>query len=100
MEHPRALSRRGTPRIPSLARTPALPALWAMTLADFPKPRKLPAQQRLRLAEERWFDGVSDASSPVPAWHQELLSERLSAYKAGKLRTNSVEELKRRLGVP
>jgi hypothetical protein len=42
-------------------------------LADFPKLKQLPARQKLKLAEELWFDGVSDESLPVPAWHQQLL---------------------------
>ena len=70
-----------------------------MKLADFPKLRALPARQKLQLAEELWFDGVNDESLPVPAWHRELLAERLAAFKAGKLKTISVGELKRRLGV-
>jgi hypothetical protein len=85
---------------PSLTRVLEPARLRAMTLADFPKLRTLPAQQKLRLAEELWFEGVNDASLSVPAWHHEVLSERLSGYKSGKLKTISVEELKRRLGVP
>ncbi len=68
-----------------------------MKLADFPKLKELPARQKLRLAEELWYDGVNDDSLPVPAWHKELLSERMAAYRAGKLKTISVGELKRRL---
>ena len=67
-----------------------------MKLADFPRLKQLPARQKLKLAEELWFDGVSDAARPVPAWHQELLAERVAAYKAGNLKTISVGELKRR----
>jgi len=70
-----------------------------MKLADFPKLKELPAGQKLQLAEELWFDGVNDESLPVPPWHKELLSERIAAYKAGKVKTISVGELKRRLGV-
>lgn len=70
-----------------------------MRLADFPKLKALPARQKLQLAEELWFDGVNDESLPLVAWHQELLSERMAAYKAGKLKAISVAELKRRLGV-
>ena len=70
-----------------------------MKLADFPKLQALPARQKLQLAEALWFEGVNDQSLPVPPWHQELLSERLAAYKAGTLKTISVAELKRRLGV-
>ena len=70
-----------------------------MKLADFPRLKALPARQKLQLAEELWFDGANDESLPLLAWHQELLSERLAAYRAGKLKTISVDELKRRLGV-
>ncbi len=70
-----------------------------MKLADFPKLKQLPARQKLNLAEELWFDGVSDEALPVPAWHQELLAERVAAYEAGILKTISVGELKRRLRV-
>ncbi len=70
-----------------------------MKLADFPELKALPARQKLKLAEELWFEGVNDESLPVPAWHQELLSERIAAYRAGKLKTISTKELKRRLGV-
>ena len=66
-------------------------------LADFPKLQQLPARQKLKLAEELWFDAVSDGALPVAAWHQKLLAERVTAYKAGKLKTISVGELKRRL---
>jgi len=70
-----------------------------MTLADFPKLKELPRRQKLKLAEELWFEGVGEDALPVPGWHRKLLSERLAAYKAGKLKTVSVAELKRRLGV-
>lgn len=73
--------------------------LFHMKLADFPELKQLPARQKLKLAEELWFNGVSDEALPVPAWHQELLAERLAAYKAGNLKTISVAELKRRLKV-
>ena len=68
-----------------------------MKLADFPKLKALPAGQKLRLAEELWFAGVNDASLPVTAWHKAILSDRVAAYNAGKLKTISVAELKRRL---
>jgi len=70
-----------------------------MKLADFPKLKELSARQKLQLAEELWHDGVNDESVPVPAWHKELLSERMAPYEAGKVKTISVPELKRRLGV-
>ena len=70
-----------------------------MTLADFPKLKELPPRQKLKLAEELWFDGVSDDTLPVPGWHKQLLSERIAAYKKGNLKTISSGELKRRLGI-
>ncbi len=70
-----------------------------MKLADFPKLKELPARQKLKLAEELWYDAVSDDTLPVPASHKELLSERLASYRAGKLKTISIQELKRRLRV-
>jgi putative addiction module component len=69
-----------------------------MTLADFPKLKKLPSRQKLQLAEELWFDGVSDEALPVPDWHKEILSKRLTAYKKRQIKTISVSELKRGLG--
>ena len=71
--------------------------LKGMTLADFPKQKRLPAKQKLKLAEELWFEGVSDETLAVPAWHKEILSERMAAYKKGTLNTISMDELKRRL---
>ena len=68
-----------------------------MTLADFPKLKELPAREKLKLAEELWFDGVSDDTLIVPGWHKELLSQRMAAYKKGELKTLSVSDLKRRL---
>jgi putative addiction module component (TIGR02574 family) len=70
-----------------------------MKVADFPALKRLSARQKLRLAEELWFDGVDEDSLPVPPWHKELLAERLQAFKRGKLKTISTDELKRRLGV-
>jgi len=72
-------------------------SLSLVKLADFPQLKQLPARQKLKLAEERWFDGVSDETLPVPEWHQEILAERMAAYKAGNVKTISVDELKRRL---
>ena len=70
-----------------------------MKLADFPGLKKQPARQKLRLAEELWFEGVEDDTLPVPAWHKQLLSERIAGYAAGKLKRICTGELKRRLSV-
>jgi putative addiction module component (TIGR02574 family) len=65
-------------------------------LARFPKLTKLPRRQRLDLAEELWFSGVDDAL-PVSRVEREILDERWKAYRAGKLKRISLDELERRL---
>jgi putative addiction module component (TIGR02574 family) len=67
-----------------------------MTLARFPELKKLPKRQRLKLAEELWFSGVDD-SMPVEPLDKQLLVERWNAYRAGKAKRISLNELERRL---
>ena len=67
-----------------------------MTLADFPQLKRLPKRQRLKLAEELWFSGVDD-TTPVGTRDKQLLDERWQAYRAGKARRISLNELERRL---
>lgn len=67
-----------------------------MTLASFPELTKLPKRQRLKLAEELWFSGVDD-SMTVEAAAKRLLDERWSAYRRGKAKRISLNELERRL---
>jgi len=67
-----------------------------MTLARFPELKKLPKRQRLKLAEELWFSGVDD-SMPVESLDKQLLEERWNAYRAGKIKRISLNELERRL---
>jgi putative addiction module component (TIGR02574 family) len=67
-----------------------------MTLARFPELKKLPKRQRLKLAEELWFSGVDD-SMPVEPLDKQLLDERWNAYRAGKVKRISLNELERRL---
>jgi putative addiction module component (TIGR02574 family) len=67
-----------------------------MTLARFPELKKLPKRQRLKLAEELWFSGVDD-SMPVEPHDKQLLEERWNAYRAGKAKRLSLNELERRL---
>jgi putative addiction module component (TIGR02574 family) len=67
-----------------------------MTLARFPALKKLPRRQRLKLAEELWFSGVDD-SMPIGVLDRKVLDERWAAYKAGKVKRISLNELERRL---
>ena len=67
-----------------------------MTLANFPELTKLPKRQRMKLAEELWFSGVDD-SLPVNPVHKQILDQRWTAYKSGKVKRITLPELERRL---
>ena len=65
-----------------------------MTLADFPQLRRLPARQRLSLAETLWDSAAGD-SLPVPASHQRLIRSRRAAYERGEVATLTMAELRK-----
>jgi putative addiction module component (TIGR02574 family) len=65
-----------------------------MTLADFPQLKRLPARQRLKLAEQLW-DSTATESLSVPTSHKELLRSRRTAYKQGRVGTLTMDELKK-----
>ena len=65
-----------------------------MTLAQFPEIKKMTSRQKIRLANEIWLDAMSD-EMPVPAAHKKTLDSRWADYKAGKVKTISLEEMKR-----
>ena len=65
-----------------------------MTLADFPQLNRLPARQRLKLAEQLW-DSAANDSLPVPASHKQLINARRKAYQEGKVAVLTMAELKR-----
>lgn len=65
-----------------------------MTLADFPQLKRLPARQRLKLAEQLWDSAANDALI-VPAKHKELLRSRRKAYKQGQAKVLTMDELKK-----
>ena len=67
-----------------------------MTLADFPRLKKLSKRQRLKLAEELWFSAVDD-KLPVSAGHRAILDERWKDYKSGRAKRIPLSELERRL---
>ncbi len=64
-----------------------------MTLTDFPQLKRLPARQRLKLAEQLWDSAISDAL-PVPASHKKLIYSRREAYATGNTATLSMAELR------
>ena len=68
-----------------------------MSLASFPELQKLPSSEKLKLADELWQAGISD-SMPVSAEQKKMLDGRWAAYRAGKMKRITMEELERRLG--
>ena len=73
---------------------PAPEQISRMTLADFPQLRRLPARQRLSLAEALWDSAASD-SLPVPASHKRLVRSRRAAYERGEVATLTMAELRK-----
>jgi putative addiction module component (TIGR02574 family) len=67
-----------------------------MTLTDFPQLRRMPARQRLSLAEALWDSAASD-SLPVPVSHQRLIRSRRAAYERGEVTTLTMAELRKAL---
>lgn len=65
-----------------------------MTLADFPQLKRLPARQRLKLAEQLWDSAAKD-TLPVPASHKQLIQARRKAYEEGQVPTLTMVELKK-----
>jgi putative addiction module component (TIGR02574 family) len=59
---------------------------------------KLPAEQRLGLAQELW-DSVEDEAAPlpIPQWQMDELQRRAANYRAGVSKTLSWDEVKRML---
>jgi putative addiction module component (TIGR02574 family) len=65
-----------------------------MTLANFPQLKRLPARERLKIAEELWDSAASDAL-PVPESHKKLIRSRRDAYEQGTVGTLTMPELAR-----
>ena len=65
-----------------------------MTLADFPKLRRLSPKQRLKIAEELW-DSAASNTLAVPASHKPLIRSRRAAFERGELATVTIDELRR-----
>jgi putative addiction module component (TIGR02574 family) len=67
-----------------------------MKLANYPELMKLPKSEKLKLADELWLAGISDAM-PVPAEQARTLDARWASYRTGKTKRISMAELERRL---
>lgn len=58
---------------------------------------RLPKRKRLEIAESLWLSVADEEKMLVPAGHKNVLDERLAAYRAGKSKPISHDELMRRL---
>lgn len=55
----------------------------------------LSVTQKLRVIESLWADlEKTPERVPSPAWHGEVLEEGAAAYKAGKVKAHSLDEVK------
>jgi putative addiction module component (TIGR02574 family) len=63
-----------------------------MRLADFPALKRLPARQRMNLAQELW-DSASSDPLPVPESQKKLIHSRRAAYENGRIRTPTMGKL-------
>ncbi len=70
-----------------------------MTLSSYPELLKLPDRQKLELADALWQAGISD-TTPVTTQQKRLLDSRWAAYRAGKTKRITLDELDRRLAKP
>ena len=58
---------------------------------------RLPARERLAIAERLWLSVADEERMPVPVEHKQLLRKRMADYRAGRTKAISHEELMRRL---
>jgi len=67
-----------------------------MSLADI---KKMPFVERVHLMEQIW-DTLRDESEQLesPDWHKNILKERKEAYKEGKVKSYTLDEIKQKLG--
>jgi putative addiction module component (TIGR02574 family) len=61
---------------------------------------RLPRRRRLEIAERLWLSVADEKEMPVPESHKKILDARLAAYRSGKSKPISHEELMRRLRTP
>jgi len=58
---------------------------------------RLPARQRLAIAERLWLSVADEEKLPVPDEHKRVLRKRLADYRAGRSKVITHEDLMRRL---
>lgn len=58
---------------------------------------RLPARERLALAERLWLSVADEQRMPVPDEHKRILRKRIADYRAGRSKAISHDELIQRL---
>ncbi len=58
---------------------------------------RLPARERLALAERLWLSVADEQRMPVPDDHKRILRRRMADYRAGRTKAISHDELMQRL---
>ncbi len=65
-------------------------------LAAYPELQKLTNRQKCKLADELWASAMNTGDkTPVPESHKKALDARLAAYRSGKTKRISFEEMER-----
>lgn len=59
---------------------------------------RLPARQRLAIAERLWISVADEEKMPVPEGHKRILRKRLADYRAGRSKVIPHRDMMRRLG--
>lgn len=57
---------------------------------------RLPARERLAIAESLWVSVADEEKMPVPEEHKRILRKRLADYRAGRSKAVSHAEMMRR----
>jgi len=71
--------------------------LVAMPLRTIAKLMRLPARERLAIAERLWLSVADEERMPVPDEHKRILRKRVADYRAGRTKAISHDDLMRRL---
>lgn len=58
---------------------------------------RLPARERLAIAERLWLSVADEERMPVPEDHKRVLRKRMADYRAGRSKAISHQDLMKRL---
>ena len=62
---------------------------------------KMTIPQRMEAIDRLWTSIIdSGGDVPSPAWHEEVLNERMARFKSGKAKLYTLEEVRKKLRLP